>query len=92
MLIIAHLCNDMSIYIGCVTGVMVAWTGIEHFKLGRIQKPPPIDEPEDVYVSWSKFLFTLEEQQSHVNLSKYFLWCENSLIHMNKFAQISCGM
>ena len=64
LLVVAHLCNDMSICIDCVTGVMVAWTGIEHFKLGRIQNPPPIDEPEDVYVSWSKFLFTMEEQQS----------------------------
>ncbi|RRT60158.1 hypothetical protein BHM03_00021142 [Ensete ventricosum] len=28
-------------------GVMVAWTGIEHFLLGRFDPPPPADEPED---------------------------------------------
>lgn len=37
-----RLCTD--------NGVMVAWAGVEHFKLGRIQPPPPIDEPEDVHV------------------------------------------
>ncbi|CAL9078836.1 unnamed protein product [Musa textilis] len=33
------LCTD--------NGVMVAWTGIEHFLLGRFDPPPPADEPED---------------------------------------------
>ncbi|KAJ4955989.1 hypothetical protein NE237_012772 [Protea cynaroides] len=33
------LCTD--------NGVMVAWTGIEHFRLGRFDPPPPPDEPED---------------------------------------------
>jgi hypothetical protein len=49
----------MPLYVGHVTGVMVAWTGIEHFKMGRIQAPPPIDEPEDVYVSLSKIPLTV---------------------------------
>lgn len=31
-------------------GVMVAWTGIEHFRLGRFDPPPPANEPEDVVV------------------------------------------
>ncbi|XP_043715993.1 probable tRNA N6-adenosine threonylcarbamoyltransferase, mitochondrial isoform X2 [Telopea speciosissima] len=34
-----NLCTD--------NGVMVAWTGIEHFRLGRFDPPPPPDEPED---------------------------------------------
>ncbi|PKI70415.1 hypothetical protein CRG98_009190 [Punica granatum] len=34
------LCTD--------NGVMVAWTGIEHFRMGRFDPPPPADEPEDV--------------------------------------------
>ncbi|XP_042509843.1 probable tRNA N6-adenosine threonylcarbamoyltransferase, mitochondrial [Macadamia integrifolia] len=34
-----NLCTD--------NGVMVAWTGIEHFRLGRYDPPPPPDEPED---------------------------------------------
>ncbi|KAF8379294.1 hypothetical protein HHK36_028727 [Tetracentron sinense] len=34
-----NLCTD--------NGVMVAWTGIEHFCLGRYDPPPPADEPED---------------------------------------------
>lgn len=38
----------LSIYIG----VMVAWTGIEHFCVGRFDPPPPADDPEDVVVSW----------------------------------------
>ncbi|XP_020596912.1 probable tRNA N6-adenosine threonylcarbamoyltransferase, mitochondrial isoform X3 [Phalaenopsis equestris] len=33
------LCTD--------NGVMVAWTGIEHFLLGRFDPPPPASEPED---------------------------------------------
>ncbi|CAN1308081.1 Probable tRNA N6-adenosine threonylcarbamoyltransferase, mitochondrial [Linum perenne] len=33
------LCTD--------NGVMVAWTGIEHFRMGRYDPPPPADEPED---------------------------------------------
>ncbi|KAJ7950964.1 glycoprotease 1 [Quillaja saponaria] len=33
------LCTD--------NGVMVAWTGIEHFRMGRFDPPPPVDEPED---------------------------------------------
>lgn len=33
------LCTD--------NGVMVAWTGIEHFRMGRFDPPPPPNEPED---------------------------------------------
>ncbi|GAA0156706.1 RNA processing factor [Lithospermum erythrorhizon] len=33
------LCTD--------NGVMVAWTGIEHFRMGRFDPPPPANEPED---------------------------------------------
>ncbi|OVA19523.1 Gcp-like domain [Macleaya cordata] len=33
------LCTD--------NGVMIAWTGIEHFRKGRFDPPPPADEPED---------------------------------------------
>lgn len=33
------LCTD--------NGVMVAWTGIEHFRMGRFDLPPPAHEPED---------------------------------------------
>ncbi|XP_052179771.1 probable tRNA N6-adenosine threonylcarbamoyltransferase, mitochondrial [Diospyros lotus] len=34
-----RLCTD--------NGVMVAWTGIEHFRVGRFDPPPPADEAED---------------------------------------------
>ncbi|MQM04341.1 hypothetical protein Taro_037138 [Colocasia esculenta] len=30
-----------------LSGVMVAWTGLEHFRLGRFDPPPPANEPED---------------------------------------------
>ncbi|GFP97891.1 probable tRNA n6-adenosine threonylcarbamoyltransferase mitochondrial [Phtheirospermum japonicum] len=33
------LCTD--------NGVMIAWTGIEHFRVGRYDPPPPACEPED---------------------------------------------
>ncbi|XP_049936692.1 probable tRNA N6-adenosine threonylcarbamoyltransferase, mitochondrial isoform X2 [Nymphaea colorata] len=33
------LCTD--------NGVMVAWAGIEHFRMGRFNPPPPTNEPED---------------------------------------------
>lgn len=29
---------------------MVAWTGIEHFRMGRYDPPPPAEEPEDIVV------------------------------------------
>lgn len=32
---------------------MVAWTGIEHFQMGRYDPPPPADEPEDAVVCLS---------------------------------------
>ncbi|XXG43144.1 hypothetical protein AAC387_Pa01g3251 [Persea americana] len=34
-----NLCTD--------NGVMVAWTGIEHFRMGRFDPPPPADEADD---------------------------------------------
>ncbi|QCE02943.1 probable tRNA N6-adenosine threonylcarbamoyltransferase, mitochondrial isoform X2 [Vigna unguiculata] len=34
-----QLCTD--------NGVMIAWTGIEHFRMGRYDPPPPAEEPED---------------------------------------------
>lgn len=37
-----RLCTD--------NGVMVAWTGVEHFQLGRFEPPPPIDETQDVHL------------------------------------------
>ncbi|KAH7862716.1 hypothetical protein Vadar_008528 [Vaccinium darrowii] len=36
------LCTD--------NGVMIAWTGIEHFRVGRFDPPPPADEPEDTLI------------------------------------------
>lgn len=30
---------------------MIAWTGIEHFRMGRFDPPPPADEPDDAMVS-----------------------------------------
>ncbi|KAM7508764.1 hypothetical protein LguiA_019217 [Lonicera macranthoides] len=36
------LCTD--------NGVMVAWTGIEHFRVGRFDPPPPANELEDTKV------------------------------------------
>ncbi|KAG5538585.1 hypothetical protein RHGRI_019234 [Rhododendron griersonianum] len=36
------LCTD--------NGVMIAWTGIEHFRVGRFDPPPPADEAEDTIV------------------------------------------
>ncbi|XP_034708529.1 probable tRNA N6-adenosine threonylcarbamoyltransferase, mitochondrial isoform X1 [Vitis riparia] len=33
------LCTD--------NGVMVAWTGLEHLRMGRYDPPPPANEPED---------------------------------------------
>ncbi|GAB2271999.1 glutamated carboxypeptidase [Dionaea muscipula] len=36
------LCTD--------NGVMIAWTGIEHLRLGRFDPPPPADEPKDAWL------------------------------------------
>ena len=39
---------------------MVAWTGIEHFSVGRFDPPPSVDELEDAVVSTaSYFLFAI---------------------------------
>ncbi|KAL3700432.1 hypothetical protein R1sor_018454 [Riccia sorocarpa] len=35
-----RLCTD--------NGVMVAWAGVEHFRLGMYEEPPDADEPDDV--------------------------------------------
>lgn len=37
--------------LGCTIGVMIAWTGIEHFRMGRYDPPPPACEPADATVS-----------------------------------------
>jgi N6-L-threonylcarbamoyladenine synthase len=37
------LCTD--------NGVMIAWTGIEHFIAGRFDDPPAVDEPDDMQVT-----------------------------------------
>ena len=34
---------------------MVAWTGIEHFRVGRFDPPPPANELEDARVSLLEF-------------------------------------
>ena len=34
-------------------GVMIAWTGIENFRLGRFDPPPPAIEPDSCQVSMS---------------------------------------
>ncbi|CAK8572751.1 unnamed protein product [Lathyrus sativus] len=36
-----RLCTD--------NGVMIAWTGIEHFRVGRYDPPPPAEDPEDFF-------------------------------------------
>ena len=33
---------------------MVAWTGMEHFRVGRFDPPPPADEAEDTVVCFLK--------------------------------------
>lgn len=38
------------------TGVMVAWAGIEHFRMGRFDPPPPANEPEDALVCFPTFI------------------------------------
>lgn len=34
----------------CCIGVMIAWTGIEHFVAGRFDDAPAADEPDDMQV------------------------------------------
>ena len=33
---------------------MVAWTGLEHFRVGRFDPPPPATEPDDYVVRFLK--------------------------------------
>lgn len=43
-----------------VAGVMIAWTGIEHFHMGRYDPPPPACEPDDAVVRLFLFWLWLE--------------------------------
>lgn len=40
-----------------ISGVMVAWTGLEHFRVGRYDPPPPADEPDDIVVCFKESVF-----------------------------------
>ncbi|CAF1806073.1 unnamed protein product [Brassica napus] len=40
---------------------MVAWTGLEHFRVGRFNPPPPAIEPDDYVVR-------------SLNKEQYFKW------------------
>ena len=43
---------------------MVAWTGLEHFLVGRFDPPPPAIEPDDYVVrSLNKAQYVLERFQ-----------------------------
>lgn len=35
---------------------MIAWTGIEHFRVGRFDPPPPADETEDTIVRFLRLI------------------------------------
>ncbi|KAK9103266.1 hypothetical protein Sjap_020520 [Stephania japonica] len=48
-----RLCTD--------NGVMIAWTGIEHFTRGRYDPPPPADEPDDALLSRNQMIYILLE-------------------------------
>lgn len=47
-------------------GVMIAWTGIEHFHMGRYDPPPPACEPEDAMVRLFCLLTILLDRKSVV--------------------------
>ncbi|CAM6128970.1 unnamed protein product [Calypogeia fissa] len=54
---LSDLAEDMGLQLLCPpprlctdNGVMVAWAGIEHLRLGIYEEPPPVDEPDDVYL------------------------------------------
>lgn len=76
-----RLCTD--------NGVMVAWAGMEHFELGRIQPPPPIDEPEDVHLDlrprWQLGEIYAEGQSSARSL-------KISHVHPSLTAEVRTGM
>lgn len=50
---------------------MVAWAGIEHFRMGRFDPPPPPYEPEDTVVCFNYLKFTCH----------YFSYCLGILLH-----------
>ncbi|KAI3906001.1 hypothetical protein MKW98_016397 [Papaver atlanticum] len=57
------LCTD--------NGVMIAWTGIEHFCQGRYDPPPPADEPEDAVLDLRPRWPLGEEYEEGVSKSRY---------------------
>ncbi|XP_066314234.1 probable tRNA N6-adenosine threonylcarbamoyltransferase, mitochondrial isoform X2 [Miscanthus floridulus] len=57
------LCTD--------NGVMIAWTGIEHFVVGRFEDPPADDEPDDMQ-AYSRCLLTGESQTAFTIFTNYF--------------------
>lgn len=44
----------------------MAWTGIEHFRMGRFDPPPPADEPEDSVVCYIYIYFCLRLNSVHL--------------------------
>jgi hypothetical protein len=53
---------------------MVAWTGIEHFRVGRYDPPPPAEDPEDFQVCFLNIykLYELEAIFYQMNLLSYY--------------------
>lgn len=54
---LSHVVNNSGLRLVCPppslctdNGVMIAWTGIEHFLAGRFDPPPPANEPENYLV------------------------------------------
>ncbi|XP_029148900.1 probable tRNA N6-adenosine threonylcarbamoyltransferase, mitochondrial isoform X3 [Arachis hypogaea] len=49
-------------------GVMVAWTGIEHFRMGRYHPSLPAEEPEDFVVCFliSTICFLIDHQYIYI--------------------------
>ncbi|CDY18934.1 BnaC04g04160D [Brassica napus] len=50
---------------------MVAWTGLEHFRVGRFNPPPPAIEPDDYVVR-------------SLNKEQYFKWPRGEEISVNQ--------
>lgn len=71
------------------SGVMVAWAGVEHLRLGMFEEPPDQDEPDDVRV-WYLGLVRFRDYTNMI-----FLLCVRWMVQASYLAKVcvvhSCG-
>lgn len=60
---------------------MVAWTGIEHFRMGRFDPPPSANELEDARVSLlSSLILIIYKSEWYLTFTSLLICCSGNII------------